>query len=172
MAASVTLITTQPIFVVVVAATLLDERLTARMVGGLVVALAGALFGAVYVLSGRSLRQRLPLFANTFVVYSASSVALGLLAIGTSAELLGYPSTEWVLFLAMGLVPGMFGHTVINWALIYVESSVVSVSLLGEPVGSTILALAFLGEIPEGVTILGDLVVLVGMYVRSRARAT
>ena len=215
-AASVTLITTQPIFVVVVAATLLDERLTARMVGGMVVAivgaftmsvgplvigplfgggdvlaallasfgdstaqlygnaiaLAGALFGAAYVLAGRSLRQRLSLFTYTFVVYAVSSAALGVLAIGTGNELLGYQSTEWVLFLAMGLLPGMFGHTVINWALKYVESSVVSVSFLGEPVGSTILALALLGEVPEVVTILGAIVVLLGIYVTSRARAT
>lgn len=215
-AASVTLITTQPIFVVVVAATLLDERLTPRMIGGMVVALAGAftmsvgplvidplfgggnvlaalgtsfgdstaqlygnaialagaLFGAVYVLAGRSLRQRLSLFTYTFVVYAVSSATLGVLAIGTGSELLGYPSTEWVLFIALGLLPGMFGHTVINWALKYVESSVVSVSFLGEPVGSTILALALLGEIPEAVTILGGMVVLLGIYVTSRARAT
>jgi drug/metabolite transporter (DMT)-like permease len=96
----------------------------------------------------------------------------GFLAIGTEAELLGYPPTEWVLFLAMGLLPGMFGHTVINWALKYVESSVVSVSFLGEPVGSTILALALLGEVPAVVTILGAIVVLLGIFVTSRSRAT
>lgn len=215
-AASVTLITTQPIFVVVGAAFLLDERLTPRIFSGMVVALAGALcmsvgplmvdpllgggdivaalattfagnsiqlygnglaligavVGAVYTLTGRSLRQRLSLFAYTFVVYAVCAVALGFLAVGTGAPLLGYPQTEWVLFLAMALLPGMFGHTVINWALKYVKSSIVSVSLLGEPVGSTILALVLLGEVPEVMTILGGVVVLVGIYVTTRARAT
>ncbi|MFC7165319.1 DMT family transporter [Halospeciosus flavus] len=215
-AASVTLITTQPIFVGAGAAVLLDERLTPRMVGGMAVALVGAfcmsigpivvdpllgggdivaalttafagssaqlygnalalvgaVVGAVYTLSGRSLRQRLSLFAYTFVVYAVCTAALGAIAVGSGAPLLGYSETEWGLFLAMALLPGMFGHTVINWALKYVESSVVSVSLLGEPVGSTILALVLLGEVPEVVTVLGGAVVLVGIFVTTRARAT
>lgn len=214
-AASVTLITTQPIFVGVGAAVLLNERLTPRIVGGMAVtlagafcmsvgplvvdplldggnivaalatafadssaqlygnalALAGALVGAIYTLTGRSLRQRLSLFAYTFVVYAVCTAGLAFLAVGTGAPLLGYSPSEWVLFLAMALLPGMFGHTVINWALKYVESSIVSVSLLGEPVGSTLLALALLGEVPGVVTMLGGVVVLVGIYITTRARA-
>lgn len=73
--------------------------------------------------------------------------------------------TEWLLFLGMAVGPGVFGHTVINWALAHLESSVVSVSLLGEPVGSTILALFLLGEIPTLPTVLGGAVVLGGIYV-------
>lgn len=214
-AASVTLITTQPIFVGIAASTLLDERLTPRMVGGMslalvgafcmsvgplvvdpllggdvvaalttsfagsvtqlygnALALGGAVVGAVYTLSGRSLRQRLSLFSYTFIVYVVCTVALGVLAVGTRAPLLGYPRTEWVLFLSLALLPGVFGHTVINWALKYVESSVVSVAFLGEPVGSTILALLLLGEVPEVVTVLGGAVVLVGIFVTNRARVT
>ena len=215
-AASVTLITTQPIFVGVGAAFLLNERLTSRMVVGMVVALAGAfamsvgplvvnplfgggdiisavvtafadspaqlygnalafggaLAGAIYTLTGRSLRQRLSLFAYTFIIYTVCTVALGFLAVGTGAQMLGYAQTEWILFLAMALIPGMFGQTVINWALKYVESSVVSVSLLGDPVAATILALVLLGEVPEAVTILGGIVVLVGIYLTNRARVT
>jgi len=215
-AASVTLITTQPIFVGIGAAAVLDERLTTRIVAGMAVALAGAFamsvgplvvdpllgggdvtatltatfadsstqlygnalallgaaVGAVYTLAGRSLRQRLSLFAYTFVVYAVCTLALGAFAVGSGAPLLGYPGTEWALFLAMALLPGMFGHTVINWALKYVESSVVSVSLLGEPVGSTVLALALLGEVPGLVTVLGAAVVLVGIFVTQRGRAT
>ncbi len=59
----------------------------------------------------------------------------------------GYPPREWLLFLGMAVGPGVFGHTVINWALAHLESSVVSVSLLGEPVGSALLALLLLAEI-------------------------
>lgn len=215
-AASVTLISTQPIFVGVGAALLLNERLTSRMVVGMIVALAGAfamsvgplvvdplfsggdivaalatafagspaqlsgnalafggaLAGAIYTLTGRSLRQRLSLFVYTFIIYTVCTVTLGCLAIGTGAQLLGYTQTEWILFLAMALIPGMFGQTVINWALKYVESSVVSVSLLGDPVAATILALVLLGEVPGAVTILGGVVVLVGIHFTNRARVT
>jgi drug/metabolite transporter (DMT)-like permease len=215
-AASVTLITTQPIFVGIGAAVLLDEQLTPQMVGGMVIALvgafcmsvgplvvdplldgsnisttlvtifsrrsiqlygnalalAGALLIAVYTLTGRSLRQRLSLFTYVFVVYTVCAISLGVLAVGTGTPLLGYAQTEWVLFLALAVLPGLVGHTVINWALKHVESSLVSVSFLGEPVGSTIFALVLLGEVPEAVTVLGGLVVLLGIYTTSRARGT
>ncbi|SEW32462.1 DMT family transporter [Natrinema salifodinae] len=215
-AASVTLISTQPIFVGIGAAFLLNERLTSRMFVGMIVALVGAftmsvgplmvdpllgggnivevlaaafagssaqlygnaiafggaLAGAIYTLTGRSLRQRLSLFVYTFIIYTVSTVALGGLAIGTGAQLLGYAPTEWVLFFAMALILDLFGQTVYNWALKYVKASVMSVSLLADPVAATILALVLLGEVPEVVMILGGVVVLVGIYLTNRARVT
>lgn len=213
-AASVTLVTTQPVFVGVGAAALLDERLSGRVAAGILVAmtgasvmsvgptvagavaaggdvgaavsaafagnadrlygnalaLAGAALGAVYTLAGRSLRQRLSVFVYTFIVYAACAAALGAMAVGTGVSLSGYARREWVLFAAMALGPGVVGHTVINWALRYVRSTVVSVSLLGEPVASTVLALALLDEVPGVVTVLGAAVVLCGIAVTTRAR--
>ncbi|MFB6081731.1 MAG: DMT family transporter [Halanaeroarchaeum sp.] len=198
-AASVTLVQVQPIFVAVGAWALLDEHLNARMVGGILVALVGsvvmsaggllgtgvigpnplygnllAILGAVmaagYVLAGRSLRQRLPLVPYVLVVYSVSTVALLAFTVGQGAPLGGYPPREWVLFVAMAVGPGLFGHTVINWALKYVESSVVSVSLLGEPVGSALLALVIFTEVPGLATLVGGSIVLLGIFVTSRAR--
>lgn len=64
----------------------------------------------------------------------------------------------------MAVGPGLFGHTVVNWTLAHVESSVVSVSLLGEPVCSTLLALLLLGEVPTAATLLGS-GVLASIYV-------
>ena len=213
-AASVTLVTTQPVFVGVGAAALLDERLSGRVAAGILVAmtgasvmsvgptvagavaaggdvgaavsaafagnadrlygnalaLAGAALGAVYTLAGRSLRQRLSVFVYTFIVYAACAAALGAMAVGTGVSLSGYARREWVLFAAMALGPGVVGHTVINWALRYVRSTVVSVSLLGEPVASTVLALALLDEVPGVVTVLGAAVVLCGIALTTRAR--
>lgn len=200
-AASVTLVQSQPLFVAIGAWILLDERIGLRKATGIAVALAGmvvmslgdlltggtltgeapllgdalavagAIAAAAYVLAGRSLRQRVALLPYVTVVYTAC--ALGLLAIvllrGASLE--PYPADEWLLFLAMAAGPGIFGHTVINWALAHVESSVVSVSLLGEPVGSTLLALVILAEVPTVITISGGAVVLFGIYVTSSAEA-
>lgn len=200
-AASVTLVQVQPIFVAVGAWALLGEHLNARMIGGILVALAGAavlsgagllgegvvganplygnllaIVGAImaagYVLAGRSLRQRVPLVPYVLVVYSAASVALFVFVVSDGAALSGYPPREWVLFVAMAVGPGLLGHTLINWALKYVESSVVSVSLLGEPVGSAILALFIFAEIPGVATIVGGSIVLLGIFVTARARRT
>jgi len=212
-ATSVTLITTQPVFVGVGAAVLLDERFSAGMAVGILVAMVGASVmslgplvvdasssggvgsavsaafagstarlygnalalggagvGAVYTLAGRSLRQRLPLFVYTFIVYAVCAAALGALAAGTATPLAGYARREWVLFAVMALVPGVAGHTVINWALRYVRSTVVSVSLLAEPVASTVLALVLLDEVPGAVAVFGAAVALVGIAITTRAR--
>lgn len=203
-AASVTLVQAQPLFVVVGAWALLDERVGRRTVAGIAVALVGMLVmsagdtllgaapavagpdplygntlavvgaaaAAAYVLLGRSLRQRLPLLPYVVVVYSTCAVALLAATLASGHSLVGYPIEEWVLFLAMAAGPGVFGHTVINWALAHVESSVVSVSLLGEPIGSTILAMILLTEYPSLITILGGGVVLAGVITTARARDT
>ncbi|WP_255198870.1 DMT family transporter [Halorarius litoreus] len=195
-AASVTLVTTQPAFVAVGAALLLDESIDRRTVAGIVVALAGAglmslgaeqgsapepllgnllaLAGAVlagaYVLAGRSVRQRVALLPYVTVVYSVCAVTLLGYVLLLGDPIVDYPGHEWLLFLGMAIGPGVFGHTVINWALEHVESSVVSVSLVGEPVGSTLLALVILSEVPGTVTVLGGAVVLTGIYVTASAR--
>ncbi|MFC4551592.1 MULTISPECIES: DMT family transporter [Halorussus] len=201
-AASVTLVQSQPLFVAVGAAVLLDERVNRWMMVGILVAVAGivamslgglvsgaalagerplygdalALVGAVtaagYVLAGRSLRQRVALVPYVTVVYSVCAVVLlGVaLADGATVAPSAYPPREWLLFVGMAVGPGILGHTAINWALKYVESSVVSVTLLGEPVGSTLLALALLGEVPDAFTVAGGLVVLAGIYVTATGR--
>ena len=191
-AASVTLVQAQPVFVALGAWLVLRERVTRRMVGGIVVAIAGmvamsfgdllggvlvgprplygnalALFGAImaagYVLAGRSLRQRLALVPYVVVVYSVCSVSLLGIVLMEGHALTGYPASEWGIFVGLAVGPGLFGHTVLNWALAHLESSVVSVSLLGEPVGATILAVIFLSEVPTVVTVIGGVVVLIGI---------
>jgi drug/metabolite transporter (DMT)-like permease len=200
-AASVTLVQSQPVFVAVGAALLLDEKLSARIGVGIAItvagvavmsavdflsgaafagarplygdalALVGAVMAAAYVLAGRSLRQRMALLPYVSIVYVVCSLALLAWVLLQGMPLGPYPTREWLLFLGMAVGPGILGHTVINWALAHVESSVVSVSLVGEPVGSTLLALALLGEVPHPVTLVGGAVVLGGIYVTARARA-
>ncbi|WP_229111898.1 DMT family transporter [Halapricum desulfuricans] len=199
-AASVTLVQTQPVFVAVGAVWLLGERLNRPMALGIAVALVGsvllsvgdflsggafaganplygntlALLGALaaagYVLAGRSLRQRLPLVPYVIVVYTVSAAGLLAWTVGQGASLGPYPPREWLLFLGMAVGPGIFGHTVVNWALAHVESSVVSVTLVGEPVGSTLLALVLLGEVPAAMTAVGGGVVLAGIVLTARSR--
>ncbi|MFB6075135.1 MAG: DMT family transporter [Haloarculaceae archaeon] len=199
-AASVTLVQTQPAFVALGAAFLLGERVTRRVAAGIAIAIAGAallsggdllggavgprpllgdglaLIGAVmaasYVLVGRSLRQRLALVPYVLVVYGVCTLALGAIALAAGDPLAGYAPREWLLFLAMAVGPGLLGHTLINWSLAHVESSVVSVTLVGEPVGSALLALVLLGEVPTAWTVAGGAVVLAGIVVTARERST
>ncbi len=196
-AASTTLVQTQPVFVALGAFFLLDERVTRRVVGGILVALVGvmvmsgdgllgaptasaplvgnalavvgAVTGAAYWLSGRSIRQRVSLLPYVLVVYSVAGVGLFVSLLAQGQALVGYPAHEWALFVGMAVGPGVLGHTLINWALEHVESSLVSVSLVGEPVGSTILAAVIFGEVPGVVTLAGGIVVIAGIVVTARA---
>lgn len=194
-AASVTLVQSQPLFVAVGAALLLEERVSARTTVGILIALAGmvvmsigaggisgstaygntlAVLGAVmaggYVLAGRALRHedRIPLLPYVTIVYSVCVLVLFVIVRVEQLALVSYPPREWLLFVGMAVGPGIFGHTVINWALAHVKSSVVSVSLLGEPVGSSLLALILLGEYPGVATVVGGTVVLGGITVTAR----
>ncbi|MFQ3318727.1 MAG: drug/metabolite transporter (DMT)-like permease [Natronomonas sp.] len=199
-AASVTLVQSQPIFVAIGATLVLSETIGVRKalgiaiaIGGMgvmsagellagaavagahplygnILAVLGALMAALYVLVGRSLRQRVALVPYVLVVYSACTLTLLAVALVQGLPLTGYGSREWLIFLALAVGPGLFGHTVVNWALEHVESSIVSVSLLGEPVGATVLALLLLAEVPGLTTVLGGVVVLSGIYLTSSAR--
>jgi drug/metabolite transporter (DMT)-like permease len=60
------------------------------------------------------------------------------------------------------------GHTVFNWALRYVEASIVSGTILAEPVVSALLAWLILSESPGLPTILGAAVVLAGLFLLLR----
>jgi drug/metabolite transporter (DMT)-like permease len=197
-AASVTLVTTQPAFVAVGAYFLFGESLSRRSLAGIGVALAGsavmsldgllggttapepvlgnllALAGAVlaglYVLAGRSVRQRVNLVPYVTVVYVVCAGGLLAYSLALGDPVLAYPPREWLLFLGMAIGPGLLGHTVVNWALAHVESSVVSVSFVGEPVGSTVLALVILGEVPGALTLAGGAIVIGGIYLTARGR--
>ncbi|WP_049937337.1 DMT family transporter [Haloplanus natans] len=137
---------------------------------GNALALLAAVAVAAYYLAGRSLRRRLGVLPYVAVVYTVCALALLVVAVARGLPLLAYPPHEWALFVGMAVGPGVLGHTVINWALGHLESHVVSVTLLGEPLGSTVLAVVLLSEVPTVGTLVGGAVVLAGIYVTASAR--
>ncbi len=193
-AASVVLVSTTPVFVAVAAYLLLGERTSALSFGGIVLAIAGtaviaggehtsdgaaffgnvlALVGAVtmgvYVLIGRSLRTAgVGALSYSIIGYSAAALALLLVAFPSGVQLWGYSATTWFWLFVITLGPQLLGHTVLNWALEYVRASIVSGAILAEPVIAALLAWLVLSERPGLWTVLGGLVVLVGLYLLLR----
>jgi drug/metabolite transporter (DMT)-like permease len=189
-ASSVIFVHVDPIFVALVSHFLLGERVGRRVAVGIVVAFAGAtvialgdlgvgrenlvgdllsLVGAValgiYILAGRRLRQSLDLVSYVTPVYATSAVVLAAGSLAMGVPLVGYPGGEMLLFFAIALVPMIFGHTVYNWALRWISAPVVSISLLGEPVGASILAYLVLAESPGPMVLLGGAVTLAGILI-------
>ncbi|NPV92932.1 MAG: DMT family transporter [Firmicutes bacterium] len=188
-ASSTVLVTMQPLFVVTLGGLLLKEKVGWRSAAGAAIALigsvvvgagdfqvggtafwgdllafAGAFFIAVYVLIGRGLRARLSLLPYVYLVYGTAALLLLVYNLMKGIPLYPYPPMDWLWFLGLAVIPTIMGHTVFNWALRYVRAAVVSVSILGEPVGATILGYLILGEVPGGWTLFGGAIIVLGLY--------
>ena len=186
-ASSVVLVSTHPLWVAAGSALLWHERLARRAVAGIATALVGtvvlavggglggvsltgdllALAGAVtfagYLLVGRNLRSRVPVLPYATVVYGIAALALVPALLLLHAPLWPYPARQWLLFVALALVPTIGGHTVFNWSLAYLPATAVSLALLGEPVGASLLAWGILGQAPSAADVAGGGLVLAGI---------
>jgi drug/metabolite transporter (DMT)-like permease len=196
-AASVVLVSTQPVFVAVLAYLLFGEITTPLSFLGILVALAGtaviafdktigsaAFFGnvlaligavtvAVYVLIGRSSRTGgVGVLPYSIVVYSAAAATLLPVALILDVRLWGYTGETWFWLAAITAGPQLLGHTVFNWALRYVEASVISGTILAEPVVAAFLAWLVLSERPGLLTVVGGAVVLAGLYFLLKGRSS
>lgn len=67
------------------------------------------------------------------------------------------------IFLLLAIIPTM-SHVINNWLLTYVNATTISMSILGEPVGATILAVLLLGEKVTLLQMFGGLLVLLGVF--------
>lgn len=131
-------------------------------------ALAGALMAALYMVTGRRVRQELPLLPYVFLVYSTAAVLLGICCLVFRVKMTGYPGQTYLWLVLLALVPTLVGHTLFNWTLKYLPAYVIGVSLLGEPIGSTVLAYFVFGEVPALLAFVGGVMVLGGLYLLVR----
>jgi drug/metabolite transporter (DMT)-like permease len=126
-------------------------------------ALMGAWAAAGYVMVGRKIRQNTSVGTYTLLVYSISAVILLGLASVSKNSLIGYTLESWVWMILLALIPQVVGHTALNWALGSLPAAFVSIALLGEPIGSSLLAWLFLFEEPTFLEIFGALLILIGI---------
>lgn len=137
---------------------------------GNLLALAGALCAAAYLLVGRFLRPTMSLVVYIFTVYGMAAVILAGLALLSGQPLAGFSLPIFLFFLALAVGPQLLGHTSFNYSLRYLSAAFVSVALLGEPIGSALLALVILKEIPTTLEVVGGVVILVGIYLAARGQ--
>src|SRR5256885_8505306 len=139
---------------------------SASLVGDLLAFLGGVAAG-FYFLAGRRLRQRIPLVAYAFVVYVTATGVLLLytLVLRESLVPMGDLPRELLLFLAMAVIPQIGGHTLYNWSLRWLTAPIVSLSLVGEPIGSSLLAWVLLNQVPGVAVAIGGALALAGIYI-------
>lgn len=142
-----------------------DFNVKSSQLFGDVLALLAAVGGSGYLLSGRILRRSMNAFRYATLVYSISAVFLILIALATSSPFVGFRRIDYVYLLLLAIVPQMIGHTSINWSLRFLSASLVAIAILGEPIGSTILAYFILGESVTLMKIFGAFFIILGIVI-------
>ncbi len=146
----------------------LQSFFAGRAALGDLLALTGAWMAAGYILAGRKLRSKMELIPYVFIVYGMAAIVLIVIMLGLRESPVGLPPLVYLWFILLALVPQLLGHSTFNWALKYLPASFVSVALLGEPVGSTILAYFIFQEQPGWTKIGGAVLILIGIWMASR----
>jgi drug/metabolite transporter (DMT)-like permease len=197
-ASSVALVATNPLWIALASTLLLGERPAALTWLGIALTVAGsaiigfsdgsganarnallgdalALLGALaltaYMLIGRSLQRRLSTLAYIWLVYSSAAGILAIAALTTgtgAAEGPDYPLAAYLLLLGLAIGPQLLGHTAFNWSLRHLSATFVAVAILGEPIGSALLALVLLGQRFVSLQLAGFVVLLAGIVVAAR----
>src|SRR5256714_7526589 len=196
-AASVTLVNLQPAVVAALSAIALREAPTARQVLGIATAIVGAMViaapdlrgglspignapllgnllavsaavtAAIYYTVGRRLRGSLGIWAYVGVVYSIACATLVLIAMVRGIALAPQPPREVAIFAVLAIGPMLLGHTGMNWALKFLPAYVVNLTVLGEPVGATLLGalIPSIRQIPTVFTLVGGAIMLGGVVI-------
>lgn len=187
-ASSATLVSTTPLFVALFDRCCLRRRLPRRswpgillvLLGSILVAendfgfsnealvgdllaLAGALAAAGYLLAGRRARRILDLAAYAVGAYGSAALFLLAFNLLTATPLYGFSPQTYLILLLLAVVPQLIGHTTFNWTLGFLAPTTVAVLILGEPIGATLLAYCFFGEVLSPLKALGLLLLGTGI---------
>lgn len=135
-----------------------------KALAGDALALCGSFCAAMYLLLGRQLRARLSLTAYVILCYGSAAVILWAVVWMLGLQVTGFSTTTVSAFWAMALITQIIGHSSCNWALKWFSAGTVAVSLLGEPVGSTLLAYFIFDEGLTVAKLVGGAMILVGIY--------
>ncbi len=133
---------------------------------GNILAILGGIGAGLYILGGRKIRKDISIFSYVIIVYSVGTVALFFLCLIFNAPVYNLSLRDYFIIFAMAVIAGLFGHTLYNWSLEHIRASVASVFLLGEPIGSSILAYIAPGisQQPSIYTMIGGSIILLGIY--------
>lgn len=191
-ASSAALVTTNPLWVGIAAWILFGERLNSWRVSGMVLTIAGslaialsdqqtqqgsnpllgnflavmgAICGSAYFLLGRGLRNQLPLLHYIWMTYGSAAVVLLMAALATGHTELGFAPDVWLILLGLALGPQLIGHTTINFAMRHFSALLVTIAILGEPIGSALLAFALFEESIAPLQLAGFAGLLVGIAI-------
>lgn len=185
---SVVLVATDPIFVAILSPFLLKEKVSLTLIVAIVLgltgtiiiasqgmssltitkgnllALAGAICTAGYLLVGRKVRPNISLLPYIYIMYTTAGIILTALVFITGHKFSGYSFQSYLFIVLLGIGPQLIGHSSFNWALRYLSASIVAMVILGEPIGASILSWLILKQPPTIKEIIGGIIIGIGIY--------
>lgn len=189
----VLVVTASPVFVAIASHFLFGERLGRQVIIGIVIclvgaailgygnwqvgpdsllggglALSGALAVAGYILIGGRLRRSMGVLSYSSLTYGTAAVLLVATAVASGHSFSGLSGTTYLMLALLALVPQLLGHTSLNWSLRFVSATLVTVAVLGEPVGASALAYFILDEAPTLSEVIGGFLTLGGIFIAFR----
>ncbi|MGE8207523.1 DMT family transporter [Heyndrickxia sp. NPDC080065] len=189
-ASSTVLVTLQPLFAFVGTYIFFKESFTIKaifcgifaIIGSIIISwgdfsISGiALFGdllafiacmlvTTYLLFGQDVRKRISLMPYTFIVYAISSFVLIIYVLIVGESLIPSNNMDWIYFLLLAILPTLLGHTLFNWAVKWLSTSIISMAILFEPIGASILAYFILKESILWTQVIGGAIILVSISI-------
>lgn len=191
-ASSAALVTTNPLWVGIAAWLLFGEKLNSwrrmgmlmTIVGSLAIAFSdqqtqqgsnpllgnalaiiGAMCGSAYFLVGRGLRNQLPLLHYVWMTYGSAAIVLLLAALSAGHTSMVFSPEVWLVLIGLAVGPQLIGHTTINFAMRHFSALLVTIAILGEPVGSAILAFVLFDAAVAPLQLIGFVGLLTGIAI-------
>ncbi|MCT4634199.1 MAG: DMT family transporter [Firmicutes bacterium] len=133
-------------------------------IGDIMALLAAAIITA-YFLVGQHLRKKLSVIPYSLMGYISSSIFLFIYSLMTGVSFTGYDKNTWLMFLGLALISTILGQMLLNWVIKWLNTTIVSVGILGESIWAIIFSYIFLKETISVQQGLGISIILIGLGV-------
>ncbi|SEM88598.1 DMT family transporter [Paenibacillus sp. OV219] len=193
-ASSTILLALEPVFVLVGAYFLFRDKANKLAIIGIVIALVGAMgigsgdivlssrafFGdmlsflgalavSVNMLLAKQIMKRVSSYLYSCIVFGITTVCFFIYNVTMGISMTDYAQREWIVFLLLAIVPTVFGHLIFNWLLKYVKPTTISMSVLAEPVGASLLGMMLFSEMISGFQLISGAFIIIGLILYMRA---
>lgn len=142
-----------------------DIGISADHLKGDLLSVGGTIAVSIHMLIGQKLIERMPPYLYSLIVFLSAAGVFAVYNLFMGISFFNYPAREWGVFVLLAVIPTVFGHILFNWLLQYVSATTVSMNILGEPVGASILAYLLLGEQLTPLQWTGGLLVVIGLVI-------
>jgi drug/metabolite transporter (DMT)-like permease len=132
--------------------------------GDLIALVAGVIY-AVYLLITQRARERIDNLTYLWLFTTSGLIIVTVYTTLLGNLFVGLPLKSYLALLGLGLISQMGGWLLINHAMGQLRASLIAVTLLGQPITATLLAVLILGEIPNAWIVVGGLITLAGIYI-------